>query len=198
MVIGITGQSGAGKTTISGMFLEWGFVVLEIDLIAKSAINNNEECKERIKDEFGDETVSIDGHIDRKVLAEYAFKNKFTLNKLSKITHPYVLEKVRKKVIDLEKGNKNIIIDAAALFESGMDKLCDYTLFVTAPEKDRLDRIIKRDKISKDMAFKRIKSQQSDDFYKSRCDCFLECTGNRSNVYRGLNNIIEKIGGLSD
>ena len=156
MVIGITGQSGTGKTTVSQMFKKFGFSILEVDLIAKDAINNNAECLEKIEKTFGKEAVLYGSKINRKILAEYAFRNKYTLYKLSKITNPYILFEVRKRVIDLKNNNKNIIIDAAILIESEIYKLCDYNIFVTAPKKYRIPRIMKRDKISEDMSIKRI------------------------------------------
>lgn len=198
MVIGLTGQSGAGKTLLSGIFKEFGFYLISGDITAKNVIDRSERCKEELRDAFGDGVVLKNGCINRLDLAHCVFGDKNELIKLNKITHPYILREVERKVIDLKRDNKNIIIDAAVLFESGMDKLCDYSIFVTAPEDERYERIVKRDKIPRNLAYKRIKSQHGDNFYRDRCDLVFECTGEKSAIIERTNNIINKIGGLSN
>lgn len=198
MVIGLTGQSGAGKTTLSEIFKGFGFCVISGDITAKNAIDRSERCKKELKNAFGDGVILKNGCINRLDLAYCVFGDKNELIKLNKITHPYILHEVERKVIDLKRDNKNIIIDAAVLFESGMNKLCDYSIFVTAPQDERYERIVKRDKIARNLAYKRIKSQHGDNFYRDRCDLVFECTGGKSAIIEEINNIMNKIGGLSN
>lgn len=194
MVIGITGQSGAGKTTASHIFKKYGFIVLDADIIARNVINNSDECKQKIKKEFGDDTVCFNGSVNSKTLASRAFEDRNSLCRLNSIVHPCIFNEIKLRITKINRHN-NVIIDAAALWESGCNKLCNYIIAVTAPKKYRLDRIIKRDKISKRMALKRINAQENEQFYTSKADFTLGYTKDITEMTKKLEDIINQIGG---
>lgn len=195
MVIGITGSSGAGKTTVSNMLSFYDYVVLDADNIAKEVVNKSGECKEKIKATFGAETISIIGDVNRTVLAQYAFKNKNTLYKLGEITYPYIIKNIESKIEEITKEKRSVVIDAVALFESGTDRFCNYKVLITAPEDERINRIMKRDNITRASALKRIRAQTNDSDYIDKVDFILGCIGDKDFINKKIGIFLRSIGG---
>ncbi len=171
-VIGITGQTGAGKSTVCEEFEKLGYYHIDADLVAKEVIDSNEEVKKALALQFGEDVLLPDGKIDRKKLAEKAFKSKSTAEKLSEITHPAVIDEIKSIISKKKKENscEGVLVDAIGLFESKAAELCDFTVCVTAPEEIRLQRIVNRDKISVSAALSRIKAQKDEAFFVSKAD----------------------------
>lgn len=173
-IIGLTGLTGAGKSTVARKLMAYGCYHIDADAVAHDIINNNENVKNKLKERFGNDVVGKDGAVDRPKLAERAFADENGTNALNSITHPAVTEEIR-RIIDEKKdlGYSGIIIDAIALFESGENELCDFTVAVTAPEDIRLRRITDRDKITEEKALERIRAQKSEDFFTKRADFII-------------------------
>ncbi|MBE6835850.1 MAG: dephospho-CoA kinase [Ruminococcaceae bacterium] len=168
-VIGLTGQTGAGKSTVAGMLVEYGCVHIDADLLARTVISTSETVLSNLKREFGAD-IFKKGLLDRKALAKKAFSSFANTEKLNSITHPAVTKAIEKIIeSQREKGAKAVIIDAIALIESGEDKLCDFTVAVVAPREERFERIIKRDNISSSQANERINAQKDERFYIENC-----------------------------
>ena len=165
MIIGITGQSGCGKSTVSRLFQEKNYFVIDCDKVAHNVMSNNNDMLEEIRQEFGN-GVFNGNDIDRKKLGNVVFHDSVKLSALNRITHKYIV----KKVMELLANNPNCVIDAPLLFESGLDKICDKKIFVYCPEEIRINRITERDGITKEYAISRTKSQKDDLYYRSRCD----------------------------
>ncbi|MEG1620938.1 MAG: dephospho-CoA kinase, partial [Oscillospiraceae bacterium] len=120
---------------------------------------------------FSVSILNDNGSLNREKLADIVFSDKSKLKRLNIITFPYIRGKIKELLIEqARKAVPLIIIDAPTLFESGCDKLCSGILSITAPEKDRLNRIILRDRISDKQARQRIISQNVEEFYTSRSD----------------------------
>lgn len=170
-IIGLTGQTGAGKSTVAKLLEKFGYYHIDADRIAKDVINADKTVIGALAKEFGDDIVLPDGTVDRKLLAKRAFSSKRNTERLSEITHPVVAEYI--KGIILQKQGENAVgvtVDAIGLFESGLSKLCDINICVVAPEEIRLDRIIKRDKISFESASRRISAQKDGEFFLANAD----------------------------
>ncbi len=173
-IIGITGLTGAGKGTVAQKLIAYGCYHIDADRVAREVINNSETVKKQLQNRFGEDIIDKDGQICRPVLAQRAFADTESTNALNEITHPAVTEKIKEIIAEKEKeGYKAIIIDAIALFESGEDKLCDFTVAVVAPMEIRLERIIKRDNITLEKAMERINAQKSEDFFTRQADFIL-------------------------
>lgn len=173
-IIGITGLTGAGKGTVAKRLQEYGCYHIDADKVARDVINNSETVKNQLQNRFGEDIIGKDGEIIRPLLASKAFADKESTEALNAITHPAVTDKI--KEIIAEKGNENykaVIIDAIALFESGEDKLCDFTVAVVAPMEIRLERIINRDNITLEKAMERINAQKSEEFFTKQADFIL-------------------------
>ena len=159
-LIGITGGIGSGKTFISRMFNSCeAFVVFNSDLYAKEILVENSEVIDFVKNKIGEKSYK-DGIIQTKYISDVIFKDKRKLNELNKIVHPKVLHEFEK--FKSSNLNKIIIIESAILFETGIYLQTNYNILVTAPIKERINRVVFRDKISKLDVLKRINSQWKD------------------------------------
>lgn len=173
-IIGLTGLTGAGKSTVAQKLMAYGCYHIDADKVAREVINNNENVKNKLKERFGDDVINDDGTTNRPLLATRAFADEQSTNDLNNITHPAVTEEIQSIIKDMEEvGYRGIIIDAIALFESGEDALCDFTVAVVAPKKIRLERIMKRDNITEEKALERINAQKDESFFTSRADFVL-------------------------
>ncbi len=173
-IIGLTGLTGAGKSTVAKKLAAYGCYHIDADRVAREVINNNENVKNKLKKRFGNDVINSDGTTNRPLLASRAFADEESTNALNKITHPAVTEEIKSIIKDIsEVGYAGIIIDAIALFESGEDSLCDFTVAVVAPTEIRLDRIMKRDNITREKALERINAQKDESFFTSRADFIL-------------------------
>ena len=159
-IIGLTGGIGSGKTFISKIFNSNNvFVIFDSDLCAKYIMEHNIDVIDMIKEKIGKKSYE-DGFIQTKYISDIIFNDKKKLNELNKIVHPKVLEELKK--FKYNNLNKLIIIESAILFETGIYLQNDYNILVKAPLKDRINRVMNRDKMSKVDVLKRISSQWSD------------------------------------
>lgn len=173
-IIGLTGLTGAGKSTVAQKLMAYGCYHIDADKVAREVINSNENVKNKLKERFGDDVINSDGTTNRPLLASRAFADEKSTNDLNAITHPAVTEEIKSIIGDMEEvGYRGVIIDAIALFESGEDALCDFTVAVVAPKEIRLERIMKRDSITEEKALERINAQKDESFFTSRADFVL-------------------------
>ena len=170
-IIGITGQTGAGKSTICRALVTRGAYHIDADAVAKSLYCKGAPILSNLQDAFGSQILTADGALDRPALAAAAFRDRDSTARLNAIVHPAVTEKIRAILDEQRKaGVQCVLIDAIALFESGEAALCDRTVGVIAPEAVRLARITARDGLSEADALLRIRAQHDESFYVSRCD----------------------------
>lgn len=173
-IIGLTGLTGAGKSTVAQKLMAYGCYHIDADKVAREVINNNVNVKNKLKKRFGNDVINADGTTNRPLLASRAFADEESTNALNEITHPAVIEEIKSIIKDMEEvGYRGIIIDAIALFESGLDSLCDFNVTVIAPKEIRLERIMKRDNITEEKALERINAQKDESFFTSRADFVL-------------------------
>ncbi len=164
-VIGLTGPTGAGKSSVTTVAEELGFKVVDCDKLARKAVERGSAGHGALMLAFGTEILNRDGEINRKKLAEIAFSTPENTELLNKTVLPYIMMLVRDE-IDCDK----VLLDAPTLFESGADNLCDEVIAVISDEKTRLDRIMARDNIDEEAALLRIKAGKPDEFYIEKTD----------------------------
>ena len=170
-IIGLTGQTGAGKSTVAKALEKSGYYHIDADRVARDVINADKGVIAALSREFGADIVLPDGTVDRKLLAKRAFSSKQNTERLSETTHPAVVEYIKGIISKKKKENiPGVTVDAIGLFESGLAEICDTNVCVVAPEEIRLDRIIKRDKISLESARQRISAQKGEDFFLANAD----------------------------
>jgi dephospho-CoA kinase len=146
--IGITGNIGSGKTTVSKLFELIGIPVFYADDAAKNIMMADELLITQIKQTFGNDSYFADGSLNRKYIADIVFNDEAELAKLNSLTHPAVF-RAFDTWVDQIVGVPYVIKEAALLFESTSYKSCDKSIMVTAPLDLRIKRVMKRDGISK-------------------------------------------------
>jgi len=164
MIIGITGGTGCGKTTLLQCIRQRGGLVLDCDEIYHRLLQTDEALLRRISLRFPG-TVS-QGVLDRKKLGALVFGDAQALLQLNAITHAAVKREVERL---LEGFEGLAAIDAIGLIESGLAGLCHTTVAVTAPLEDRIARLMARDGISRDYALSRIRAQKEESFFTQNC-----------------------------
>jgi len=170
MIIGITGGTGCGKTTLLDIIRQQGGTVLDCDAIYHELLRRDDALLQTISDRFPG--VVTDGALDRKKLGGIVFADEQALQDLNRITHGAVKQEVLRRLGGI---SGLAAIDAIALFEGGLAELCDITVAVTAPEEDRIRRLMIRDSISEEYARKRVRAQHSEDWFREKCD---DCLAN--------------------
>ena len=191
IIIGITGGSGCGKTTVSQLLTKNGVDVIDCDLVARKIVEPDMPALDEIKNYFGTEYINNDGTLNRKKLASVVFNSSEKLLKLNEITHKYVKEYIDSYI---EKSMADFVgIDAAALIESGIYKQCDYVISVLADKELRKERIMIRDSLSEDEASERINSQKNDEFYIEKSDYIVYNNGNKQEISTGVKEILDEI-----
>lgn len=172
MILGITGGTGCGKTTLLACIREAGGVVMDCDAIYHELLRTDTAMLSAIEARFPG-TVE-DGGRNLKKLGALVYRNPKALADLNAITHACVRREVEKV---LAQKPKLAAIDAIALFESGLDSLCDVTVAVTAPMEERVRRLMARDSIPESYARSRIAAQHEEDWFREKCTYTLENNG---------------------
>lgn len=144
MLIGITGQIGAGKSTAADVMSQMGAVVIDADKIGRKVVENNPKLLKQLVRTFGRDILTTTGKLDRIKTAEIAFSNKSNKKKLDRMVHPYLLRELKKQTISLSKKYEVIVIDAALLLDWRLDKFVDRILVIHCGEKLRFKRLQKR------------------------------------------------------
>lgn len=170
-IIGLTGGIGSGKTTIANHFIAAGIPVYIADDEARKIMQSAAIINE-IKNVFGN-AIFEKGILNREKLAQIVFSNPEKLKLLNSIIHPAVKKHFDNWVLD-HKNNSFVIYEAAILFESGSYKNCDKIITVTAPLETRIQRVIQRDKTTREQVLKRINAQWNDDQRIAKSDFVIE------------------------
>ena len=161
IVVGLTGGIASGKSTVSSILIEKGITVIDADIEARLAVEKGEEAFYKIISHFGEEVQLADGSIDRGKLGSIIFHNEEKRMILNNIVHPAVRKRmIGKKEKAIANGEKLIIMDIPLLFESNLTSMVDRTLLVYVDETIQLERLMKRNQLSKVDAIARIRSQK--------------------------------------
>ena len=167
-IIGITGGSGCGKTTLLNLIAQKGGLILDCDAIYHELLVSDKAMLTAIDARFPG--VVEQEQLNRKKLGAIVFSDEKALLDLNAITHAAVKKEVLRR---LESKPSLAAIDAIGLFEGNLAELCDVTVTVTAPVEDRVKRLMRRDGISEEYARSRIAAQHEDGWFRERCDYVL-------------------------
>ncbi|HHX57745.1 MAG TPA: dephospho-CoA kinase [Clostridiales bacterium] len=194
MVVGLTGQTGAGKTTVCGAFESNGFTVINADLIAREVMRKGLPCLVELADCFSEKILTDNGELDRKYLSSIVFNDKCKLEQLNSICYPYITSEILNQIKNnSDDGKKLILLDAPTLFESRADDFCELIISVVAKQEIRLERIMKRDGLSESEAKNRIDSQLDEAFFKQNSDFIIKNNKGLDNLSAVAKEVSDKI-----
>ena len=192
-IYGLTGMSGAGKTTVCEEFSRSGFDIINCDMIAREVVEKDTPCLDEIKQKFGGEVITADGELDRKVMGNIVFNDKAKLLLLNNTIYPYITYEVIQRIERSDSGY--VLLDAPTLFESGIDYICDGVVSVICDREVSLKRIMARDGIDRKAAESRLKSQHDAEFYKSRSNFCIENNRDFNTLTQTAQKVIQQIKG---
>lgn len=168
IVIGITGGTGAGKTSLLRALQKQDACVLDCDRIYHEMLGSDESLRAALRKAFGGAIFRADGSVDVHAIGLIVFHDKEKLTELDAIVRAHVPRECARRMAASDK--QLIGLDAIKLIECGLDAICDVTVAVTAPEGVRVKRIMARDGITEDYARSRVAAQQSEEYFRTRCD----------------------------
>ena len=194
MVIGLTGQTGAGKSTVSKVFVQNGFRLIDADAISRHVVARGSHCLADLQECFTDAILTPDGELDRKVMASIAFSDHRKLEMLNTIMYPYIVGEILRMIHRFSQQNhKLILLDAPTLFESRADDFCDLIISVVAKPELRMQRIMERDHISEKAAQQRMEMQLTEEFFRLHSDTVLENNSSFSVLWDAAQELSAKL-----
>ena len=190
-VIGLTGMSGAGKSTACNAFAAEGFAVIDCDRICRDIVEKGKPCLHEIAEVFGSSVLNKDGSLDRAETGRIIFSDEGKRKLLNGIMYPYVSYIVISAIIGMDKGFA--VLDAPTLFESGIDSICDSILSIVAEKDVLIWRIENRDHISREQAENRLASQHDVRYFSERSDHLIENNGSTDEFLSEIMKTIKKL-----
>lgn len=187
MIVGLTGGIASGKSTVSNFFKKLGLEVLDADEVVKE-VSQKEDTVNRIVKVFGKNIIDDNGKIIREKLREEAFENRELLNKLNEIIHPQVIEIFVKKKEETSEDSI-VIFDIPLLYEAEMESLCDKIIVVYIEREQQIERVIERDKNTRELAEKIIDAQMPLEEKAKRADIVI----NNNSTLEDLKNQVNVI-----
>ncbi len=191
-ILGITGSSGSGKTTVSELIgKKYSSEIINADKVVKEMSVPGTEYMKKIEEKFGKDILLEDGFLNKKMLADKIYHNKQDLEALNELTFKYVVDEIKSRVTASQNVDY-IVIDAPLLIESGLDKLCDYIISVIADENIKIKRICQRDNLDEVTARKRLKIQNENKYYTEKSD-FVILNNEDCDLEKEIEEIINQI-----
>ena len=193
-VIGLTGSSGSGKSTVSALLREHGFYIIDCDRIAREVLRPDTDCLRRIFGIFGPAVRNGDGSLNRRALAGIVFADPEKLRQLDEIMYPQITADILDILKECRKrGEAFAVLDAPTLFESGADALCDCVVSVLSDDALRIKRIMERDRLTPEEAQKRLSSQQPNAFYEGKSDFVMKNSGSLETLRSEAATLVQKL-----
>ena len=192
-IIGITGTTGSGKSTLTKYLSQKNIPVIDADILAREVVSKGSVCLQCIVAVFGKDILNSDDTLNRKALARKAFSSKENTQKLNNIIHPFIIMTTLQQIDILRKKHSLILIDAPLLFECHMDILCQHTIAVICDKEIRKQRIMKRDNLTESEALARMSVQNDDIFYQNYADFIIDGGKTLEEVTAYADRIMEKL-----
>lgn len=193
-IIGITGGTGSGKSTVSGILSELGAKIIDADLIARQIVQNGGKALNELVSCFGNGILDEGGNLDRKKLREIVFEDKKKVAVLNEITHKYIIDRMMDELnrAKEEQISEYVVIDAPIPVEHGFIDVADEIWVVTAAKDIRIERIMERSRLTREEAEKIIDSQITEDEYLKLADEVLVNDGNLGELKEKVRTLLAK------
>lgn len=179
LVIGITGGIGCGISEVTRRLSVLGAEIVNVDAIGRKVVENNEKVQSQLKEAFDQQYFQKDGSLDRKKLGDFVFSDENARKKLDQIVHPLMIAQTKAEIEKLLKSTDTtlVAVDAALIFELGLDEDVNYIVVVDAPLELRKKRIKERDGLSSKEVNNRIQSQMPLEEKKEKADYIITNSG---------------------
>ena len=193
--VGLTGGIGTGKSTTSNFFKEIGAFVFEADTEAKNLLSANDVVQHELISEFGTDIINSSGEIDKKKLARVAFQDVDHQRRLNSVVHPYIYDLIDNSYDKvLSDGKHNVfIIDAAMIYESGYDIHLDYVIVITAQLKNRMERALARNTLTREEILKRMEFQWTEEEKVNMADFVIHNDGTKKELNNNIKSLMKKL-----
>ena len=197
-IIGLTGQSGAGKGTLASLFTEAGIPVVDADAVYHELLIPPSPCLNELRTEFTDAVLNADGTLNRSALAAIVFEatdeGRARLSRLNEITHRYVIEQTLALLDEYaSQGYTAAVIDAPLLIEAGLHEKCDRVVAVLAEREVRVERLMKRDGLSREQIAARLDAQPDVSFYIGHADILTYNNGSEEELRANFPKLLEEV-----
>ncbi|MDD5644337.1 MAG: dephospho-CoA kinase [bacterium] len=190
MKIAVTGGICTGKTFAAGILEKMGFDIIDADIISRKAAG---EKKKQIAECFGERCLSPEGRVDRKKLARIVFYSAEDRKALEKILHPGIISAVKKEMGKYRARKNPFVVIAPLIYETGLGNMFDKIVLLSCPEKQQIDRIVEREKISRQDALKIIRAQMPDAEKRARADYIIDTSKNRDETEKQIKCIFGQL-----
>lgn len=199
ITIGVTGGIGSGKTEVCRIFERLGVPVLYADDIAKEISNYDPYARQLIVDLLGEKAYTADGVLDRAYVATRVFSSKAVQKKINGIIHPRVEKELERRISELGRaGSRVAVVEAALIYEAGLDRSLDVVVVVEADEDKKVDRVLKRDGTSRTSVYDRMRAQMDPSAKVKKADYIVynngtveELEGKVKFLYSVFQNIVD-------
>ncbi|MFQ5772160.1 MAG: dephospho-CoA kinase [bacterium] len=193
--VGVTGGIGSGKSSVSNRMKELGAYVFDADAEAKHILDKYDHVQEQLIEEFGTDIVNSNGSIHKKRLALRGFANEDAQSVLNAIIHPFVFNEIDTQFEKINQKNVHtlFIVDAALIYESGLDQHLDYVIVVTAQLGIRIKRAMERSSLTRDEIQKRIDLQLPEETKVGMADFVIENNGTEEKLIEQVNDIYKQL-----
>lgn len=193
-IIGLTGRSGCGKSSVSAFFRREGFACIDADQVSRDVLQPGSPCLLPLQNVFGFDIVDENGVLDRRMLANRAFATPEGTRKLTEITHPEILSRIRAAAVSAEKaGALLFFVDGAVILGTPFEKECDRLVVVTAPYEQSVARICARDKISAEMARRRLDAQMPEEMLCAAADYLIHNDGSLADLELQCRRVLDSL-----
>ena len=192
-IIGITGGIASGKSNICNIIKNEGYVVIDSDKIVRDLSEIGLPIYNAILEKFGNDYLNEDKSLNKKKLAKLVFNNSSAKFVLDSITHPIVLEEIKKEINKISDGL--IFVDVPLLYEAKFDTLCDKVICAFVKKKLQVERLMLRDGIDEDFALAKIHSQMDLYLKREKADYVVDTSGSFEETNKLVIDVINKIKG---
>ena len=193
--VGLTGGIGSGKSTASRYLESLGAFVLDADEEAKKMITSNETVQHELISEFGTDIIDGTGRMNKNKLSRVAFQDEDHQQRLNSVVHPYIFNLIDKEFNRVFNDKKHgvFIVDAALIYETGFDAHLDYVIVVTAHLKNRMERALGRETLSREEILKRVDFQWPEEEKVNMADFVVHNDGAEAELQKNIESIIKKL-----
>ena len=197
-ILGLTGQSGAGKGVVASLLKEHGIPGVDADAVYHELLLPPSPCLDELRAEFSDAILNADGTLNRPALSALVFaptdEGKARLRRLNEITHRYVIEQTLAMLEEYEKrGCRAAVIDAPLLIEAGLHRKCDHIIAVLADREIRIARLLERDHLSIEQISARLDAQKDASFYIEHADSLVYNNGTIDKLKASVSALLAEV-----